>query len=118
MARFGKAVEMACPFIDANDGRCSPRFSLRHLQQAFHVCANGGHECCSVYHQLLREQQRRETNRLTISITVEGRQPTHLPAIAGRVRDDADRTDAPLRFPGRGDERRGRGDVALRAVGS
>ncbi|MFA9479403.1 hypothetical protein ACERK3_14020 [Phycisphaerales bacterium AB-hyl4] len=118
MARLGNVIESACPYLDKDDARCSDRFSLRRLEQAFHVCANGGHECCSIYHQLLREQQRRESNRLTITITVEGRQPPR-PARTGPGRAEPTREGGePIPFPRSPRPSEQRPAVALRAVGS
>ena len=127
MARLETTTELACPFIDEDDVRCARHFSLSRLEQAFHVCANGGHGSCPIYQQMLGEQQRRETSRLTIAITIEGYQP-HRRLAAG----DAPTCPAPLsgfgagsaparRFRFRPWHAAGKGEpdpVTLRATGS
>ena len=43
-----------CPHIEQNDVRCSHRFSLTRLEQAFSVCLGAFHGC-PMYHRLNRE---------------------------------------------------------------
>jgi len=43
-----------CPHIEQNDVRCSHRFSLTRLDQAFSVCL-GAYHGCPMYHRLNRE---------------------------------------------------------------
>jgi len=44
----------ACPHVDRNDPRCSGRFSLGRLDQAFTVCF-GCFRGCPMYHRINRE---------------------------------------------------------------
>ena len=50
-------TEEICPFLDANDARCSPRFSLQKLGDMFELCAGGGQCRCVMYHRLRMEQE-------------------------------------------------------------
>ena len=46
-----------CPFLDVNDARCSPRFSLDHLDDMFDMCVGGGESRCVMFHRLRMEQE-------------------------------------------------------------
>jgi hypothetical protein len=46
-----------CPFVDCNDNRCSTRFSLGRIDQAFSVCF-GSYRACPMYHRLTAEAGR------------------------------------------------------------
>lgn len=56
-----------CPYIDREDARCGPTFSLSRINQAFHRCVND-HLDCPVYRQIHREEVR---GRVTITIQGE-----------------------------------------------
>jgi len=57
MTRFqsGGSTQSHCPFINRNDTRCSTRFTLGRIAEAFGVCLNH-HETCPTYQRILREQ--------------------------------------------------------------
>jgi len=44
----------ACPHIDRDDHRCSSRFCLGRLNQAFNVCF-GAYKACPMFHSINRE---------------------------------------------------------------
>lgn len=41
----------ACPHVDRDDSRCSSRFSLGRIDQAFCVCFGAFH-ACPMYHRI------------------------------------------------------------------
>lgn len=47
--------QRGCPHVDLNDSRCSSRFSLGRLDQAFCVCF-GAYHACPMYHQINADQ--------------------------------------------------------------
>lgn len=49
-----ESIWPACPFVDRNDNRCTNRFSLGHIDQAFDVCF-GSYRACPMYHRLAAE---------------------------------------------------------------
>ncbi|MCA9296925.1 MAG: hypothetical protein KC983_10410 [Phycisphaerales bacterium] len=44
----------ACPHIDRDDHRCSSRFCLGRINQAFSVCF-GAYKACPMFHSINRE---------------------------------------------------------------
>lgn len=60
-----------CPHIEHNDVRCSHRFSLTRLDQAFSVCLGAFHGC-PMYHRLNREGD------ATLGLTGDGEPPIPL----------------------------------------
>ena len=105
MAKPVNEREGACPFIDCDDARCDVRFSLSRLDQAFHVCLNGGYVRCPTYYQLAGYTPSYPTG-LVSSTSVRG------------PHRDADR-DAPIRLTLHGRVVRGTGDGSeLRPTGS
>jgi hypothetical protein len=53
----------ACPHVDRDDARCSSRFSLGRIDQAFCVCFGAFH-ACPMYHRI-----NSELPRATVSAT-------------------------------------------------
>ena len=56
-ARGGSALgerTCSCPHVNRNDPRCSTRFSLGRLNQAFTVCF-GAYHGCPMYHRINSE---------------------------------------------------------------
>lgn len=49
-----------CPHIDLNDPRCSARFTLSGVEDAFGVCC-GGHHGCATFHRINMEMRFRAT---------------------------------------------------------
>lgn len=47
----GGGAAGACPHVDRNDARCSHRFSLGRIEQAFNVCFGTFHGC-PLYHRI------------------------------------------------------------------
>ena len=45
---------MDCPFINANDPRCSRRLNIQRLEDAFELCTNH-YRLCPLYHELSGE---------------------------------------------------------------
>jgi hypothetical protein len=54
-----------CPFLNRADSRCGEKFSLDHLDHAYHYCFDR-YSTCAIYHQLLAERQVR---RITANAT-------------------------------------------------
>ena len=48
------ADDAICPHIDLNDPRCSARFTLSGVEDAFGVCC-GGHHGCATFHRINME---------------------------------------------------------------
>jgi hypothetical protein len=48
------ADDSICPHIDLNDPRCSARFTLSGVEDAFGVCC-GGHHGCATFHRINME---------------------------------------------------------------
>lgn len=48
------ADDSICPHIDLNDSRCSGRFTLAGVEDAFGVCC-GGHHGCATFHRINME---------------------------------------------------------------
>jgi hypothetical protein len=48
------ADDSICPHIDLNDPRCSARFTLAGVEDAFGVCC-GGHHGCATFHRINME---------------------------------------------------------------
>lgn len=79
-----RGIWPACPFVDRNDNRCTSRFSLGRIDQAFDVCF-GSYRACPMYHRITVEvgadvaniaTERREHPRFPsslITITAHGR---------------------------------------------
>ncbi|MCZ6834666.1 MAG: hypothetical protein O7G85_02735 [Planctomycetota bacterium] len=44
----------SCPHVNRNDHRCSSRFCLGRIEQAFSVCF-GTYQVCPMYHQITQE---------------------------------------------------------------
>lgn len=51
IATSGGVASGACPHVDRNDARCSHRFSLGRIEQAFNVCFGTFH-ACPLYHRI------------------------------------------------------------------
>jgi len=60
-----------CPFVNANDPRCSAHLTLTNIRSALAHCANRYSEC-PVYHQLLAEKQPHVSKRLSPATTAAG----------------------------------------------
>jgi hypothetical protein len=60
MHRPPSQPEFCCPFIDRDDHRCSQRFTLSHLDEAFTYCMHRYRQC-PVYQRLMQEN---DTTRL------------------------------------------------------
>ena len=54
------ADDSICPHIDLNDPRCSGRFTLSGVEDAFGVCC-GGHHGCATFHRINMEMRFRAT---------------------------------------------------------
>lgn len=48
------SVWHTCPYVDCNDIRCTSRFSLGRIDQAFSVCF-GSYRACPMYHRIAAE---------------------------------------------------------------
>ena len=67
-------ADQACPFVDRDDSRCSNRFSLGRIDQAFCVCFDAFH-VCPMYHQITSEAAQTEVDRrrtALITVTAHG----------------------------------------------
>lgn len=82
------ADHAGCPHVNRNDARCSGRFSLTSIEQAFGVCF-GGFYGCPLFHRINGELTRRCRDA--------DRVPAPLPFVAVTVHAD---TRQPLRATG------------------
>lgn len=57
---FQPADDSICPHVDLNDPRCSSRFTLAGVEDAFGVCC-GGHHGCATFHRINMELRFRAT---------------------------------------------------------
>ncbi|MHC5024831.1 MAG: hypothetical protein ACYTGG_13160 [Planctomycetota bacterium] len=63
-----------CPHLDDNDPRCSSRFSLNRIEQAFAVCL-GAYRGCPMYHELRSEAgtpARRSPPLIHVTVSADG----------------------------------------------
>jgi hypothetical protein len=65
MPRLAESETQCCPFIEHDDARCAPHFTLGRLSEAFDICVNR-HRGCPTYYRLLREQS------LVTNLTLNG----------------------------------------------
>lgn len=49
--------EGACPFLDAQDSRCSSRFTLNQIDDMLEMCVGGSTNRCVMFHRLRMEQE-------------------------------------------------------------
>jgi hypothetical protein len=61
----------ACPFVNHNDERCSSRFSLGRIDQAFSVCF-GSYRACPMYHRISGEVSRYGTPNTAVAVSACG----------------------------------------------
>jgi hypothetical protein len=75
-----------CPHIDLNDPRCSARFTLAGVEDAFGVCC-GGHHGCATFHRINMELRFRATVGARDSMRGDGSPRGPLAAMASLLRD-------------------------------
>ncbi len=63
-----RAGVTGCPHVDRDDQRCSSRFNLGRIQQAFTVCF-GSYHGCPMFHRINTELTR---DRHDVTVTVLG----------------------------------------------
>lgn len=74
-----------CPHVDRNDARCSHRFSLGRIDQAFNVCFGSFH-ACPLYHRIGGEVANVDSQQQRIQPLVEIR--VLVAAVGAAQRDD------------------------------
>lgn len=59
----------ACPYVNENDPRCTSRFALSRMQQAFTVCFGSFH-ACPMYRQIRIDRDRQSQAASALSAPV------------------------------------------------